>query len=148
MVLEDSTEARAQAKKPGLGHYLPCAVVVLFIALATLLPRAVGLDRFATPDEHLWLYRSANFYYALGQRDFASTYQKEHPGVTTMWAGMAGFLTRFPGYRGSGLGQIDSPQLDYYLRKIALVPPLEILVASPEPDRHTSSCRGLAVNCL
>jgi hypothetical protein len=130
MVLEDSTEARAQAKKPGLGHYLPCAVVVLFIALATLLPRAVGLDRFATPDEHLWLYRSANFYYALGQRDFASTYQKEHPGVTTMWAGMAGFLTRFPGYRGSGLGQIDSPQLDYYLRKIAQVPPLEILVAS------------------
>ncbi|MGD9093484.1 MAG: hypothetical protein PVF74_11610, partial [Anaerolineales bacterium] len=130
MAIEDSSKTQTQAIKPALHHYLSISMGVILITLAILLPRAVALDRFATPDEHLWVYRSANFYYALGQRDFASTFQKEHPGVTTMWAGMAGFLTRFPEYRGSGLGQIVSPELDYYLREIAQVPPLEILVAS------------------
>lgn len=126
MVFKDDSRTRDRAVKPGI----ITAAGVLVIALAILLPRALALNRFATPDEHLWLYRSGNFYYALGQRDFASTYQREHPGVTTMWAGMGGFLTRFPGYRGSGMGQVDSPKLDYYLRNIANIPPLEILVAS------------------
>ena len=108
-----------------LSRRLICLVLV-FSAL--LVPRLLDLGRFATPDEHLWLDRSANFYTALTHRDFASTYQKEHPGVTVMWAGTLGFLVSYPEYRGSGLGQVDSPQLDYYLRKVVEIPPLSILV--------------------
>jgi hypothetical protein len=104
---------------------------ITLILLAILLPRILALDRFVTPDEDNWVYRSANFYYALGQRDFASTYQKEHPGVTTMWAGVAGFLVRYPEYRASQFGQIiRPPKFDRYLRRIAQIQPLEILVAS------------------
>ena len=106
-------------------------VGITLILLAILLPRVLALDRFVTPDEDNWVYRSANFYYALGQRDFASTYQKEHPGVTTMWAGVAGFLVRYPEYRASQFGQIiRPPKFDRYLRRIAQIQPLEILVAS------------------
>jgi hypothetical protein len=105
-------------------------VGIALILLAIVMPRIMALDRFVTPDEHKWLSRSANFYFALGQRDFASTFQKGHPGVTTMWAGVAGFLAKYPEYRGSGLGQIGPSQLNYYLRNIAQISPLEILVAS------------------
>lgn len=105
-------------------------LALVVIILVSFLPRALNLAAFITPDEHFWLTRSANFYYALAQRDFASTYQKEHPGVTTMWAGTAGFLTRYPGYRGSGLGQATSPQLHYYLESLAGIPPLDILATS------------------
>ncbi len=106
-------------------------VGIILILMAIVLPRIIALDRFVTPDEHKWLSRSANFYYALGQRDYASTFQKGHPGVTTMWAGVAGFLTRYPEYRGSGMGQvIRTRKLDRYLRKVTQILPLEILVAS------------------
>jgi MFS family permease len=93
------------------------------------LPRVLRLDRFVVSDEPLWLYRSANFYYALTHHDFASTYQKEHPGVTIMWAGTAGFLARYPGYRGSGLGQVESQEFEYYMNNFAKVSALDVLVA-------------------
>ncbi len=106
-------------------------VGIAIVLLAILLPRIIALDLFVTPDENKWLTRSANFYHALGQRDFASTLQKGHPGVTTMWAGVAGFLVRYPSYRGSELGQVMRPlKLDRYLRRVAQIQPLEILVAS------------------
>ena len=104
-------------------------LALIVIVLATWLPRGLALDQFATPDEPLWLNRSANFYYALGQRDFASTYQREHPGVTTMWAGTLGFLSRFPEYRGTGLGQIEPAQFHYHMKNLAKVPPIELLAA-------------------
>ena len=100
------------------------------VLLAILLPRVIKLDQFVTPDEHHWLSRSANFYFALGQRDFASTYQKEHPGVTIMWSGTLGFLLRFPEYRGTGLGQLTAPEFNYYIDYVAPVPPLDLLVAA------------------
>src|SRR3990170_1461363 len=104
-------------------------LALIFIVLAIWLPRGLALDQFVTPDEPLWLNRSANFYYALGQRDFASTYQREHPGVTIMWAGTLGFLSRYPEYRGSGLGQIDPAQFHYHMKNLARVPPIELLAA-------------------
>src|SRR3990170_6221097 len=104
-------------------------LALIIIILATWLPRGLALDRFVTPDEPLWLTRSANFYYALAQRDFASTYQREHPGVTIMWAGTLGFLSRFPEYRGSGLGQIEPDQFHYHMENLAKVPPIELLAA-------------------
>jgi 4-amino-4-deoxy-L-arabinose transferase-like glycosyltransferase len=73
----------------------------LFVGLlsAALLaaPRLADLDQFVTSDEPYWLTLSANFYYALGQRDFAQTFQREHPAVTTLWAGTAGFFVALPG---------------------------------------------------
>lgn len=83
---------------------------LIVILAAVALPRGLDLDQFATPDEPKWLTRSANFFLALAQRDFANTYQKEHPGVTVMWAGTLGFLARYPSYVTQGPGQQDRPQ--------------------------------------
>jgi len=65
---------------------------------AFLLTRLPALDRFATIDETKWMLRSANFYQALRQGNFENTFQSEHPGVTIMWAGTAGFFQEFRGY--------------------------------------------------
>ncbi len=102
---------------------------IALVVLAIWLPRLFGLDRYVVSDEPLWLYRSANFYYALTHRDPASTYQKEHPGVTIMWAGTAGFLASYPGYRGTGLGQVQLRQFDYYIDRFAEKSNLDVLVA-------------------
>jgi 4-amino-4-deoxy-L-arabinose transferase-like glycosyltransferase len=73
----------------------------------TLIPRLIGVDRFATVDEPYWLTAGANFYYALGQRDFAATVYDYHPAVTTMWIIAAAMLVYFPQYRGLGQGYFD-----------------------------------------
>jgi hypothetical protein len=83
-------------------------ILVLGLILIIWLPRGFGLDRYVATDEVAWLVRSANFYYALGQRDYAATYIKEHPGVVTMWAGTAAYMLDFPEYRGFGQGYFDS----------------------------------------
>lgn len=82
--------------------------IVLFLVLAIWLPRGFSLDRFVSTDEIPWLVRSANFYYALSQRDFEGTYQIGHPGVTTMWVNTIAFLIEHPEYRVFGQGQFDS----------------------------------------
>ncbi len=83
-------------------------IISLVVVLAALaVPRAMELDRFVTPDEPKWLHRSANFLTALVQKDFEHTYQREHPGITTMWAGAAGFLLRYPQFARIGPGQLD-----------------------------------------
>ena len=66
--------------------------------------RFIGLDRFATVDEPAWLLNSANFYYALGQRDFEKTVAEYQPAVTGMWITTAALLDYFPEYRGQGQG--------------------------------------------
>jgi hypothetical protein len=71
---------------------------IFFFALIVLviwLPRGLNLGRFVTPDEPAWLSRSANFYYALVKRDWGGTFQREHPGVTTMWAGAFTFFWQY-----------------------------------------------------
>jgi len=105
-------------------------IALLLVILTIFIPRIMELGQFVTPDEHLWLTRSANFYYALGQRDFAATNQIYHPGVTTMWIGTAGFLSRYPEYRGSGMGQIDSDTLHNYINTIPDLEPIDLLLAA------------------
>ena len=83
-------------------------ILVLVLILIIWLPRGFELDRYVATDEVAWLVRSANFYYALGQKDYAATYLKEHPGVVTMWAGTAAYILDFPEYRGFGQGYFDS----------------------------------------
>ena len=84
--------------------------------LAALLPRIAKLDTFVTPDERRWLQRSANFLYALDRRDYISTYQAGHPGVTVMWAGTAGFLTTFPAYAEQATRPLDEEDFDAWMR--------------------------------
>ena len=73
-------------------------LAALLMALLVWLPRGLALDRFVTADEHAWLARSGNFYRALSLGDWGSAFQRHHPGVTTTWAGLAGFLTAYPAY--------------------------------------------------
>lgn len=71
---------------------------IALLALLIWLPRGLALDRFVTADEHAWLARSGNFYRALRLGDYAATFQRHHPGVTTTWAGLAGYLSTYPAY--------------------------------------------------
>lgn len=88
--------------------FLKECLLVLISILVIWLPRGFSLDKFVSTDEIPWLVRSANFYYALGQRDFEGTFQIGHPGVTTMWVNTMAFLIEHPEYRGFGQGQFDS----------------------------------------
>jgi hypothetical protein len=103
-------------------------LAVLLVACAVLLPRLFELDRFVTVDEPEWLFQSGNFYYALGQRDFAETYRREHPGVVTLWAGTAGYIWKFPEYRGLGQGYLPTAQGEDFMRAQGK-DPLELLKA-------------------
>lgn len=110
----------------------PWKAYVLFAILifAILVPRMVALDHFATADEGKWVARSANFYEALASGRWAMTYQKEHPGVTIMWAGLAGYLWRYPTYIEKEPGELiwKDKDIELYLRSQGYQP-LELLVA-------------------
>jgi len=102
---------------------------LLFICLAAsfFIPRAVNIGQYVTADEAKWVMRSGNFYYALATGNFAQTYQREHPGVTIMWAGTAAYLFKFPDYVRFGPRNFTRPQLlQNYLRDHQQEP-LEIL---------------------
>ncbi|MCX6048416.1 MAG: glycosyltransferase family 39 protein [Chloroflexi bacterium] len=86
-----------------LNHWLLLGLA----AVAIWLPRGLQLGRYVTDDEQKWLARSANFYWALDHADFAATRQREHPGVTVMWAGALGFLWRYADYVHDAPGLVD-----------------------------------------
>lgn len=64
-------------------------LMISLILLAALALRLGSLRSFLTIDEQLWALRAVRFYQALRAGDLASTYQAQHPGVTTMWLGTA-----------------------------------------------------------
>ena len=115
--------------RPGV-RGLRTLLVLLLLFLAVWLPRVQGLDRFVTPDEPTWLYRSANFYRAISRGDFAGTFQREHPGVTVMWAGALAFLQKLPHYAEEGPLQLGEGELEPWLRDHSTVEPLQLLVAA------------------
>jgi len=59
----------------------------LALFLTALLPRLAALDRYVTPDESSWVFRSLRFREALLAADWANTLQSGHPGVSTTWLG-------------------------------------------------------------
>jgi len=77
-------------------------LIVIFLA-----PRLPGIGSFVTLDEPSWLSQGANFYYALGQREFENTVYEYQPAVTTMEIISLGMLLYFPEYRGFGQGYLD-----------------------------------------
>lgn len=114
-------EAYAWIKKNNL-------IWILLFVLSFLLPRGLSLDRYVSLDEVPWLRRSANFYYALGQRDFVQTRHSVDPAVTTMWVNTAAFLIEAPQYRGYGQGYFDKfGEFDEFLRSKS-INPHEVLV--------------------
>jgi 4-amino-4-deoxy-L-arabinose transferase-like glycosyltransferase len=88
------------------------------LALCLWLPRGLVLDHFVTADEHAWLARSGNFYYALMRGDWANTFQRHHPGVTVTWAGLGGFLLSYPQYAWDAPGQFGwlTEEIEPFLR--------------------------------
>lgn len=105
-------------------------LAALGLALCLWLPRAAALDQFVTADEHAWLARSGNFYYALARGDWANTFQRHHPGVTVTWAGLMGFLIRYPQYAWDAPGQFGwlTEEIEPFLRSQGH-DPLELLAA-------------------
>ena len=114
--------------KPAEKRLLQILLPVI-VLLAVALPRLLELDRYVTPDETKWLMRSGNFYMALAQDDLAATYQKEHPGVTITWAGMAGFLRRYPSYIAVRPGQIERAEKLFIFLRNQKVSAIDLLVA-------------------
>ena len=102
-------------------------VALAIVLIATLLPRVVALDRFVTPDEYLWVTRSANFYCAVSQGDWKYTFQRQHPGVITTWAGTLAFLAIGPGY-ADDCRQIAPAEHEQVLRAHG-IDPLRLLQA-------------------
>ena len=93
----------------------------LIVFLAIWIPKSLELNRFATPDEHLWLARSAGFASALKHRDFGSTFQIYHPGVTVMWTGALSFLSRIPEYMGTVGWQLWPDHFYGYLTNLRMI---------------------------
>ncbi|NLE99844.1 MAG: hypothetical protein GX601_02590, partial [Anaerolineales bacterium] len=69
-------------------------LAVFGLLLCALLLRLVGLDRYVTPDEPVWVHRAIQFRDALIARNWAKVPVTGHPGVTTMWLGAAGISAR------------------------------------------------------
>ena len=68
-------------------------ISIPFIALLLVvawLPRLCAIDRYITPDELTWVYRSVQFREALLDGRWADTLITGHPGVTTTWMGTLG----------------------------------------------------------
>ena len=108
---------------------LEIVLALLVVCVATWSPRIRGLYLYVTTDEHLWLTRSAQFYYAILHKDYAATYQKEHPGVTIMWAGAAGFAQAATLFRDRPIRQLNADQFANYINLVDDTSFLKILVA-------------------
>jgi len=102
--------------------------IIIIVFLLILAPRLWENDRFVSVDEADWVKHSANFYYALGQRDFRNTFRIYEPAVTTMVAGVFAITLEFPEYRGFGQGYFDSTVkfLSFIIDKG--IDPLDLLV--------------------
>ena len=91
---------------------------VILLLAALWLPRGLALDRFVTADEHAWLARSGNFFWALAHGEWAATFQRHHPGVTVTWAGLFGYLFTDPGYAAAAPGPFGwlTEEIEPFLR--------------------------------
>lgn len=81
--------------------------IYIGLIIVFLVPRLPGIGSFVTLDEPQWLSQGANFYYALGQREFQNTVYEYQPAVTTMEIISLAMFLYFPEYRGLGQGYLD-----------------------------------------
>ncbi len=101
--------------------------LLILVGVSVFVPRVANIDQYVTVDEITWIVYGGNFYYALGQREFDQTYQREHPAIPLYWAATASFLVEFPEYRGLGQGYLVGfkKTADYY--RSQGVDPLDLL---------------------
>ncbi len=104
-------------------------MLIVLLVIVSAIPRFADLGGFTSLDEPFWLRQSANFYYALGQRDFQNTIYEYHPAVTTMWVITAGMLLYFPDYRKLGEGYLKPGKFDVFLPEHGK-DPLQLLIDS------------------
>jgi hypothetical protein len=104
-------------------------ILILVLIAIIAIPRMVGLGKFTSVDEPFWLRQSANFYYALGQRQFENTIYEYHPAVTTMWIISAGMLAYFPEYRTLGQGYLKRGKFEIFMPAHGK-DPLQLLIVS------------------
>jgi hypothetical protein len=81
--------------------------IYILLTIIFLAPRLPKIDSFVTLDEPSWLSQGANYYYALGQREFENTVYEYQPAVTTMSIIALSMHLYFPEYRGLGQGYLD-----------------------------------------
>lgn len=138
-----SPDVSSTATTPPAGRALPSAtrsaararvrtaVILLLLFFTAWIPRMLDLDAFVTIDERKWLARSANFLYAVSHADWANTFQREHPGVTVMWAGTLGLLNVLPDYPAIAPGPFtwEKEVIEPWLKENTDVTPLEALTA-------------------
>jgi len=65
-------------------------LLLLGLFLVALLPRLSAINRYVTPDELAWVFRSVRFREALLDHRWADTLVSGHPGVCTTWLGALG----------------------------------------------------------
>ena len=88
-------------------HKLTDILIYIGLTIVFLAPRLPAIGSFVTLDEPHWLSMGANFYYALGQREFENTVYEYQPAVTTMTIITVAMLLYFPEYRGFGQGYLS-----------------------------------------
>lgn len=119
--------ASTATTRPPAGCWVT-GLLLVGMFLLIWLPRGLALDRYVTDDEHKWLTRGANFLAALADGDWGATFQREHPGVTVMWAGAAALAAVDPGYPAAAPGSLDWNDDDVVTRLRARgIDPLEQL---------------------
>src|SRR5687768_2421897 len=63
------------------------ATTIVFLTLATLLPRVFDLGTFQAADEKMWMANTAGFTRNLALFQWDKLMQQPHPGITTQWLG-------------------------------------------------------------
>lgn len=110
-VVEPQMTTEKQTWPTGWLSTLGWAVLVVALAVIIILPRSVSLGSFVTADEPTWAKRSASFFYALKEKNYAETFQTGHPGVITMWAGALAYQLKFPLYHQVGQQNLGDTKL-------------------------------------
>lgn len=82
--------------------------LLILILLGAWLLRSRDLPLFKLTDETKWAFRSANYTLALHRGDYAATFQRSHPGVTTMWAGWLGMKIAMSDYSQNATRYVEN----------------------------------------
>jgi 4-amino-4-deoxy-L-arabinose transferase-like glycosyltransferase len=87
------------------------------------LPRVLGLNTFITFDETKWMSGyTVDFLMALMRGEFTATYQRFHPGVTTMWSASAGLTAQYLLEKTLGVVQPSLVGFQEYLEAVPVLP--------------------------
>jgi hypothetical protein len=124
--------------KYSLPRWVEILAVTLLLGYAWFL-RSTDLEKFKLTDETKWGFRSANFTLALHRGDYALTFQRSHPGVTTMWAGSIGMRFAIPDYTDRTDEYVENTSYKMDLNEVGLSV-MQIIV----PGRHVV----IAVNII